>query len=544
MRYRNPLVFCSNYLLACTVIGLTLWAGTASAQSGSILTSDAVIHQAGLMVEWSSQAPVGASNRLVDWELFVDENQATTTIEVTTGSRREVISQFDRNARGDVMGVEGAEKFAQARKEHILAELAARGKKDVAVTIRKFQQPKATLFLMTDSGDVTAIDANTGKTQWLSRVGEGSGPGIGLGVNATHVAVVRGSFVYCLENATGKELWSKRCKYSVGSSPAVTDKHIMVPLTDGRLELLPLKTQGLGSHALMALGEGTAQPLVTASSVSWPTTRGELNVMIRSTDTHSISYRLRSDDAIVSQATTDGKTLYVGSLDGFLYAIDETRGSIRWAISLGVGISESPVPLGDYVYAISNDNKLYKVVAATGELANGWGTPLEKISRFIGASEGSLYLLDTFGNLVVIDRTSKTIVNRVAVGKIDLVLNNYQNDRLYLASKSGMLQCLREIKSERPYFHGDEPVGKPMEDRTDSDAEGSGSKKPMASQNPFGGSDESENPFGGSGNENPFGGGGDDSDSQDGGDSEDPFGGSSDSEDPFGGSADDEDPFS
>lgn len=541
MPYRNPNLCCLKTIASVLLLGVTCIPNNAVAQRQGILTSDAVIHQAGLMVEWSSQAPVGASNHLVDWELFIDENQATTTVEVRTGGRREVISQYDRNPRGEILGVEGAVEAAQDRREYLLAELAARGKKDVEVKVEKFQQPKSTLFLMTDSGDVTAVDANTGKTLWLSRVGSGSSPGIGLGVNADHIAVVRGSVVHCLETSTGKELWSKRCKYSVGSSPAVTEKHIMVPLTDGRLELFPIASQGLGSHALMALGEGTAQPLVTASSVSWPTSRGELNVMIRSRDVRSISYRLRSDDAIMSQATTDGKNLYVGSLDGFLYAINETRGSVRWAISLGVGISESPVPLGDFVYSISDDQKLYKVVAKTGELAEGWGTPLEKISRYVGASEKSLFLLDAVGNLVVIDRKSKSIMNRVAVGQIDLVLNNYQNDRLYLASKSGVLQCLREIKSERPYYHGDEPVEKPMEDmdkrESDSDAQ-----KPMANENPFGGSDGGANPFGGSSDENPFGGSGDGNE-KDAGDAEEPADGSDENEDPFGGSSDDEDPF-
>ncbi len=529
MSYRNPILCCCNTLACVLLFGVICIPADAVAQREGILTSDALIHQAGLMVEWSSQAPVGVSNQLVDWELLIDENQATTTVEVRAGARREVISQFDRNPRGEIMGVEGAESAAQDRREYLLAEFAARGIKDAEVKVEKFQQPKATLFLMTDSGDVTAVDANTGKTLWLSRVGAGTSRGIGLGVNANHVAVVRGSMVHCLETSTGKELWSKRCGYSVGSSPAVTNEHILVPLTDGRLELFSIASQGLGSHALMGLGEGTAQPLVAAHSVAWPTSRGELNVMIKSKNVHAIGFRLRTDDAIVSPATTDGENLYVGSLDGFLYAINEIRGATRWAISLGVGISESPVPLGDFVYAISDDHKLYKVVAQTGELAAGWETPLEKIDRYVGASEKNLYLLDTVGNLVVVDRVSKSISNRVAVGRIDLLLNNYQNDRLYVASKSGVLQCLREIRSERPYYHGDEPVKKMMDDMSQgsgtkgsgtkgsstkgsstkgsgtkgsgtkgSDTKGSGTKNPLGDENPFGDS-SGENPFGGSG---------------------------------------------
>ena len=532
MTYQRQLLFNISLTVCVLLVATRLLSTEAKAQGGSVLVSDATIHRAGLLVEWSSQAPVGASNQLVDWELLIDENQATTTVEVRAGNRREVISQHDRNPLGEPLGVAGAQKLGQARKEHMLAEFAARGKKDIEVTVETFQQPKATMFLMSDSGDVTAFDANTGKTHWLNRVGSSSSPGIGLGANAKYVAVVKGSVLYCLEASTGKELWSKKCRYSVGSSPAVSDEHIAVPLTDGRLELFSLENDGLGSHALIALGEGTAQPLVTAASVSWPTTRGELNVMMRNNNGRSISYRLRSDDAIVSEATTDGKNLYVGSLDGFLYAINEVRGSVRWEISLGVGISQSPVSLGEFVYAISDDDKLFKVVADTGEPAPGWENPMEKISRYLGASEKNLYLLDSRGTLAVVNRDSKSIVSSTPVGQIDLVLNNYKSDRLYIASKSGAVQCLREVTSERPFFHGDEIAGKIMEgsgSKQGSDSkQGSGS----ANDNPFAADAGSDNPFGGGGGDNPFAG----SDTKDGSGSKDDGSGA---KDPFGSPADD-----
>ena len=523
MTYQRQFLFNISLTVCALLAGVTLFPAELNAQGGGVLASDGTIHRAGLLVEWSSQAPVGSSNQLIDWELLIDENQATTTVEVQAGNRREVISQYDRNPLGELLGVAGAQKLAEARKEHMLAEFAARGKKDVEVTVQTFQQPKATMFLMSDSGDVTAFDANTGKTQWLSRVGSSSSPGIGLGANTNYVAVAKGSVLYCLEASTGKELWSKKCKYSVGSSPAVTDEHIAVPLTDGRLELFPLETDGLGSHALIALGEGTAQPLVTATSVSWPTMRGELNVMMRNNRGRSISYRLRSDDAIVSEATGDGKSLYVGSLDGFLYAINEARGSVRWEISLGVGISQSPVPLGDFVYVISDDDKLYKVVADTGEPAPGWGNPMQKISRYLGASEKNLYLLDSRGKLAVVNRDSKSIVSSTPVGQVDLVLNNYKSDRLYIASKSGAVQCLREVTSERPFFHGDEIADKTME--------GSGSKQ--GSESKQGSGSANNNPFAaGSGSNNPFAG----SDSKDDGSGTKDEG--SGSKDPFGSPAD------
>jgi len=422
--------------------------------------------------------------------------------------------------------------------------------------------------------------------------------GIGLGANTKHVAVVRGSVVHCLEASTGKELWSKNCKYAVGSSPAVTDTHIMVPLTDGRLELFPLESQGLGSHALMALGEGTAQPLVTATSVAWPTMRGELNVMMRNGNGRSISYRLRSDDAIVSEATSDGENLYVGSLDGFLYAIEEARGSVLWAISLGVGISESPVPLGEFVYAVSDDDKLFKVVAATGEPAPGWNTPLEKVSRYLGASEKNLYVMDSRGAFAVIDRSSKSIVNKIPVGQIDLVLNNLKSDRLYIASKSGVVQCLREITSERPFFHDDEIIKRTMEGSASKQGsaakdgsaskqgslakqgsetkqgseskqkdegsgtkdEGSGTKDEGSGTKDEGsGTKDDDDPFGGSGTKDEGSGTKDEgsgtkdegsgtkdegSDTKDeGSGTKDEGSGTKDDDDPFGGSSDEEDPF-
>ena len=518
--------------------------------------SDAVIHRAGLMVEWSSQAPVGVASELIDWELFVDENSATTTFEVTAGNRREIISQFDRNARGEILGIEGAERPAETRREYLIALHKARGKDDVEVKVQRFQKPTATIYAMSNRGEIAALDADSGKTQWvhsIRQLGLNRLPGIGLGVNKSYVAAVLGSTVYCLEASTGKELWSKPCKYSVGSSPAVTDTRIMVPLTDGRLEVFPIESKGIGSHALMASGEGTAQPLVTATTISWPTGEGQLNVMMRDNAKHAISYRLLSDDAIVASPTFSKGTLFVGSLDGFLYAIDEDRGNTLWEISLGVGIPDSPVPLGDYVFAVSNDYRLYKVDAATGQLAKGWEKPLTGVKKFAGASEQNLYVLDRSGNLLTIDRSSKSVTSRVPVGRADLILNNYQTDRIYLATETGVVQCLREVASRRPFFHGDEPTKDSMASGSNSKSNGQermDTPTPDDDSNPFGADDgdpfggDSEDPFGGD-DSDPFGGSDPDKDSSD--DGGDPFGGDDDSndaeEDMQEPTEDDEDPF-
>ena len=73
---------------------------------------------------------------------------------------------------------------------------------------------------------------------------------------------------------------------------------------------------------------------------------------------------------VVSPALSpDGKTVYAGSDDASLYAVDAATGTQVWAFKTGYAVRSSPAlsPDGKTVYVGSGDSNLYAVDAATGK---------------------------------------------------------------------------------------------------------------------------------------------------------------------------------
>jgi outer membrane protein assembly factor BamB len=79
---------------------------------------------------------------------------------------------------------------------------------------------------------------------------------------------------------------------------------------------------------------------------------------------------IRSTPAIV-----DG-TLYVGSADGSVYALDAQTGRERWRVPLGAGVSASPCVAEGTVFVTSRDGKLHALSSADGR--HRWSVDLGK----------------------------------------------------------------------------------------------------------------------------------------------------------------------
>ncbi len=220
--------------------------------------------------------------------------------------------------------------------------------------------------------------------------------------------------------------------------------------------------------------------LITDKTVVWPTNLGDMNVAPRYGTYHGVSYQLNADKSIVCSPTFKDDLLFACSLDGFVYALDEDRGRINWQVSTGAPISQSPIPLGDYVFVINDHYELFKFDIKTGDDAAGWERPRENVARFVGASKDNLYVLDQFGKLKVLSQESGTTLSSVSLGSVDLILPNLESDRLYIADR-GMIRCIREVSRPVPFFHLNDEFGPAEVDATKAamNEDGQPGDKPM-----------------------------------------------------------------
>jgi hypothetical protein len=84
---------------------------------------------------------------------------------------------------------------------------------------------------------------------------------------------------------------------------------------------------------------------------------------------------------VYSSPTVSGGTVYVGSSDDHLYALDAKSGSVQWSYETGGNVGSSPTVSGGMVYVGSYDNHLYALDAKTGASAGA--------DRTIGAASSN-----------------------------------------------------------------------------------------------------------------------------------------------------------
>ena len=105
--------------------------------------------------------------------------------------------------------------------------------------------------------------------------------------------------------------------------------------------------------------------------------------------------------------------LFIGSPDGYVYAIDRKRGELRWEFQTHGGVYTTPALLGGILYAGSRDpdsesGYVYALDARSGRLR--WQSELARgISRVI-ASENYLVVMNGGGDLYCLEASGGTII--------------------------------------------------------------------------------------------------------------------------------------
>jgi outer membrane protein assembly factor BamB len=87
--------------------------------------------------------------------------------------------------------------------------------------------------------------------------------------------------------------------------------------------------------------------------------------------TNPVIYTVTAEDESIKQYTViviQNVTVYVGSDDGNLYALDANTGSLRWKFTTGGPVMSSPTINDGIVYVGSNDQRLYAIDGLNGSL--------------------------------------------------------------------------------------------------------------------------------------------------------------------------------
>ncbi len=303
------------------------------------------------------------------------------------------------------------------------------------------------LYCVTDSGSVTALNAETGAKLWTRQIGNSGIAAFGPDANADYLGVVSGSRIYLLERETGRVKWSRDLGGAPATGPALSKDYAYVALATGRIEGYPLADPKKQPWYYQSIGRTHLRPTTTGRVVSWPTTEGYLYAS--RADDPGVLYRLATGADIVTSPAQLTPNIYIASLDGYLYCLNELTGNELWRYSTGYPVMSSPAIVGKHAYVASIQPVLHCVDSTTG-------TPLWSVAGvrdFAAEGKERVYVADRYNNLLVLEAKTGSIIGSLKTAEGVKTLVNDQTDRIYLVNDHGLAQCLREIGAEEPLLH-------------------------------------------------------------------------------------------
>jgi outer membrane protein assembly factor BamB len=204
--------------------------------------------------------------------------------------------------------------------------------------------------------------------------------------------------LYALDARKGEPRWTFRAAGPIASSPAVAQGRVFFSSLDGLVHALD-STSGKSIWTFRTGGERR----FTAPGIHGAMPRTE--VMADPFDVF-----------LSSPVIADG-TVFVGSGDQHVYALDAATGTLRWKVKTGDVVHASPAVAGGLVYVGSFDRSLYALEAATG--ASRWTFRTgadpdlhnqEGIASSVAVAEGRLFFGCRDGHFYALDAATGALL--------------------------------------------------------------------------------------------------------------------------------------
>jgi eukaryotic-like serine/threonine-protein kinase len=212
-----------------------------------------------------------------------------------------------------------------------------------------------TLYVGSNDSNLYAIDAESGTEKWkfktASRVT--SSPAVAKGT--VYFGSWDGNF-YAVDSATGQQKW----KFKTGGERRYTATHLhgAVPASESQPDPFDFYL---------------SSPAVVQGTVYFGS--GDGNVYALDAASGDLKWKFKTGDVVHSSPAVADGMVYVGSWDTYFYALDATTGAQKWRFKTGddpvihnqIGIQSSPLVADGLVYFGCRDSNLYALNAHSGE---------------------------------------------------------------------------------------------------------------------------------------------------------------------------------
>ena len=238
------------------------------------------------------------------------------------------------------------------------------------------------------------------------------------------------TYLYAIDQETGKEKWKYKSRMPIASSPAVANGLLYFVSSTGALGAIDTATgkikwvlpteyerrfEAKNLHGYPSAAQTipdawdiyTSSPAVANGKVFFGS--GDGGIYAVDAQTGVLQWKFSTNDVVHASPAIVGNTVYIGSWDSYLYAIDADTGAVKWSFKTGedptihnqVGFQSSPTVVDGTIYVGCRDAHVYAIDAATGHkkwdypTSKGWvvATPAVREGLvYVGTSDGARFM--------------------------------------------------------------------------------------------------------------------------------------------------------
>ena len=194
------------------------------------------------------------------------------------------------------------------------------------------------------AGALYAVDANSRKIKWVFNQQKyaGRAPAISNGIV---YAGKYGNTFFAVDAKNGKEKWKFETENMAVSSPAMSNMIVSSPAISNGIVYI-----GDLAGYLYAFDAGTGKE-------KWKFKTNGLEQPLKS-PTAASNYEMPG--GIATEVAISNRSIYFTSLDGYLYALEDDTGNEKWELNFGTILS-SPSVLNGTIYVGSNDGDVFAI---------------------------------------------------------------------------------------------------------------------------------------------------------------------------------------
>lgn len=322
------------------------------------------------------------------------------------------------------------------------------------------------IYALNTSGQVVALNASTGATQWTvniapeGREGAVIGGGLSFGEDKIFVTSPHAE-VLALDAKSGQIVWRIQTLSPVRAAPTYADGRLFVLTISNQLEVLEAATGNrLWEHAGITEFAGllgTAAPAVSKGVVVVTYSSGEIYALKADNGyqlwTETLSTTKRADSLssiahIKALPVIDQNTVVVVGYNQKMAAYDVRRGSKLWERSIG-GV-RTPAVLGNFIFMVNSHNELmcltrdYGQVVWVKKLASDPEHPFRVLWDGPIVANNKLYIVSANGVLMALDPKNGNELSTTTVGGATVSVSPVvAQETLYILTDSGNLMAFK-----------------------------------------------------------------------------------------------------